>query len=108
MKAHIVGGGFGGLAAAAYLIRNTGVSGQDITIYEADERMGGGLFLGPAPSLMRNSDVHSTCLMPSLPQATRLFPSKKNSLPLTPATRSTTERASSIATATSCMARVSG
>jgi len=46
MKAHIVGGGFGGLAAAAYLIRNAGVSGQDITIYDADERMGGGLFLG--------------------------------------------------------------
>jgi oleate hydratase len=46
MRAHIVGGGFGGLAAAAYLIRNAGVSGQDITIYEADERMGGGLFLG--------------------------------------------------------------
>jgi oleate hydratase len=46
MQAHIVGGGFGGLAAAAYLIRNAGVSGQDITIYEADERMGGGLFLG--------------------------------------------------------------
>src|SRR5215471_17949884 len=46
MKAHIVGGGFGGLAAAAYLIRNTGFPGQDITIYEAEERMGGGLFLG--------------------------------------------------------------
>jgi oleate hydratase len=46
MKAHIVGGGFGGLAAAAYLIRNAGVSGQDITIYEADERMGGGFSLG--------------------------------------------------------------
>jgi oleate hydratase len=46
MKAHIVGGGFGGLAAAAYLIRNAGVPGQDITVYEADERMGGGLFLG--------------------------------------------------------------
>jgi oleate hydratase len=45
MKAHIVGGGFGGLAAAGYLIRNARVSGQDITIYEADERMGGGLFL---------------------------------------------------------------
>ena len=45
MQAHIVGGGFGGLAAAAYLIRNAGVSGQDITIYEADERMGGRLFL---------------------------------------------------------------
>src|SRR5215813_2125012 len=46
MKAHIVGGGFGGLAAAAYLIRNAGLSGQDITIYEANERRGGGLFLG--------------------------------------------------------------
>jgi oleate hydratase len=46
MKAHIVGGGFGGLAAAGYLIRHAGVSGQDITIYEADERMGGGFFLG--------------------------------------------------------------
>jgi oleate hydratase len=45
MKAHIVGGGFGGLAAAGYLIRNAGVPGQDITIYEADERMGGGVFL---------------------------------------------------------------
>ena len=46
MKAHIVGGGFGGLAAAALLIRNAGVSGEDITIYEADERIGGGFFLG--------------------------------------------------------------
>src|SRR5690349_19610174 len=35
MKAHIIGGGFGGLAAAALLIRNAGVSGADITIYEA-------------------------------------------------------------------------
>ena len=33
MKAHIVGGGFGGLAAAALLIRNANVSGPDITIY---------------------------------------------------------------------------
>src|SRR5258706_9068260 len=46
MKAHIVGGGFGGLAAAGYLIRNAGVSGSDITIYEADGRIGGGFFLG--------------------------------------------------------------
>jgi len=46
MRAHIVGGGFGGLAAAALLIRNAGVSGEDITIYEANERMGGGFFLG--------------------------------------------------------------
>jgi oleate hydratase len=46
MRAHVVGGGFGGLAAAALLIRNAGVSGTDITIYEADERLGGGFFLG--------------------------------------------------------------
>ena len=46
MKAHIIGGGFGGLAAAAHLIRNAEVSGQDITIYEADERMGGSFSLG--------------------------------------------------------------
>jgi oleate hydratase len=46
MKAHIVGGGFGGLAAAAYLIRNADVSGQDITVYEADDRMGGSFSLG--------------------------------------------------------------
>ncbi len=45
MKAHIVGGGFGGLAAAALLIRNAAVPGQDITIYEANDRMGGGFFL---------------------------------------------------------------
>jgi oleate hydratase len=46
MKAHIVGGGFGGLAAAALLMRNAGVSGADITIYEAEELLGGGFFLG--------------------------------------------------------------
>ncbi len=46
MKAHIVGGGFGGLAAAALLIRNAEVSGTDITIYEADDLIGGGFFLG--------------------------------------------------------------
>lgn len=46
MRAHIVGGGFGGLSAAGYLIRNAGMSGRDITIYEADARMGGGFFLG--------------------------------------------------------------
>jgi len=45
MKAHIVGGGFGGLAAAALLIRNTDMPGADITIYEADDVLGGGFFL---------------------------------------------------------------
>jgi len=46
MRAHIIGGGFGGLAAAGLLIRNAEVSGEDITIYEADEQVGGGFFLG--------------------------------------------------------------
>jgi oleate hydratase len=49
MKAHIVGGGFGGLAAAALLIRNAHASGHDITIYEADKELGGGLFLDGSP-----------------------------------------------------------
>ncbi len=49
MKAHVVGGGFGGLAAAAYLIRNAEVPGERITIYEAGDRMGGGFFLGGGP-----------------------------------------------------------
>ena len=40
MKAHIVGGGFGGLAAAALLIRNAELPAQDITIYEADKELG--------------------------------------------------------------------
>ena len=45
MKAHIVGGGFAGLAAAALLIRNANVPGPDITIYEAEDELGGGFFL---------------------------------------------------------------
>jgi len=49
MKAHIVGGGFGGLAAAAYLIRNADVPGRDITLYEADDCWGGGFFLSGGP-----------------------------------------------------------
>ena len=45
MIAHIVGGGFGGLAAAAYLVRDAGMFGQDITVYEADDRLGGAFSL---------------------------------------------------------------
>ena len=51
MKAHIVGGGFGGLAAAALLICNAQAPGQDITIYEADKQLGGGLFLEGSPQM---------------------------------------------------------
>lgn len=50
MKAHIVGGGFGGLAAAALLIRNAEALGQDITIYEANQQLGGGFFLDGNPA----------------------------------------------------------
>ena len=54
MKAHIVGGGFGGLATAALLIRNADVPGADITIYEADDVLGGGFFLlHPRPRFNR-------------------------------------------------------
>ena len=49
MKAYIVGGGFGGLAAAFFLIRNAGMPGENITIYEADRQVGGGLFLTGGP-----------------------------------------------------------
>ena len=51
MKAHIVGGGFGGLAAAAHFVRDAGMSGEDITIYEAGGRLGGAFSLaGDAPT----------------------------------------------------------
>ena len=54
MKAHIVGGGFGGLAAAICLIRNAGVSGRDITVYEAARRFGGGFFLSGSAEIGYN------------------------------------------------------
>jgi oleate hydratase len=78
MKAHIVGGGFGGLAAAVYLVRDTGVSGQDITIYEAGDRLGGAFELAgnaatgyilPSGALL---DAHFRCafdLLASIPSA---------------------------------------
>ena len=109
MKAHIVGGGFGGLAAAAYLIRNAGVPGQDITIYEADERMGGGFFLGGSAKSGYNLpgsvfDAEFRCTFDLLADdplrnAILRFPSRTNSSPSMRATRSTTGRTSSIATA---------
>ncbi|MFZ5793159.1 MAG: oleate hydratase, partial [Pseudomonadota bacterium] len=33
-KAYLVGGGIGSLAAAAFLIRDGGLKGSDITVYE--------------------------------------------------------------------------
>src|SRR5262249_1343808 len=78
MRAHIIGGGFGGLAAAALLIRNAGVSGADITIYEADELLGGGFFLGGSaesgynlPGSVFDKEFRCTFdLLKSIPSAT--------------------------------------
>lgn len=40
-KAHIVGGGMAGLAAAVFLIDDAGMPGENITIYEKGRDMGG-------------------------------------------------------------------
>ena len=42
-KAHLVGGGIGSLAAAAFMIRDGGLPGGNITIYEALPVLGGSL-----------------------------------------------------------------
>jgi oleate hydratase len=43
LKAYLVGGGIGSLAAAAFMIRDGGVAGQDICIFEVDAVLGGSL-----------------------------------------------------------------
>jgi oleate hydratase len=43
MKAYLVGGGLASLAAAVYLIKEAGVDGNDIYIYEARDQPGGAL-----------------------------------------------------------------
>lgn len=42
-KAYLVGGGIGSLAAAAFMIRDAGLPGENIAIFEAEPRMGGSL-----------------------------------------------------------------
>ena len=42
-KAYLVGGGIGSLAAAAFLIRDGGMPGANITILESGPLMGGSL-----------------------------------------------------------------
>ena len=43
IKTHLVGGGIGSLAAAAFMIRDGHVPGRNITIYEASNILGGSL-----------------------------------------------------------------
>ena len=84
MKAHIVGGGFGGLAAAALLIRNAEVPGADITIYEADEQLGGGFFLaGTAESGYQRAGLRLRQGIPLYVQNARVD-SLRNTIPLFP------------------------
>ena len=43
MKAHLVGSGLASLAAAAYLIKDGGFLGTNISIYEAGSQLGGAM-----------------------------------------------------------------
>ncbi len=43
MKAYFIGGGIGSLAGAAFLVRDGGIDGRDITIYEKQPLSGGSL-----------------------------------------------------------------
>ena len=49
IKAYLVGGGIASLASAAYLIRDGGVAGADIRIFEAGPALGGSLDGAGAP-----------------------------------------------------------
>ena len=42
-KAYLVGGGIGSLSAAAFMIRDGGMEGKNITIYESLPILGGSL-----------------------------------------------------------------
>ena len=43
LKAYLVGGGIGSLAAAAFMIRDGGLAGESICIFEVDAVLGGSL-----------------------------------------------------------------
>ena len=116
MKAHIVGGGFGGLAAAGYLIRHADVPGADITIYEASDTLGGGFFLGGGPAGGYNLpgsvfDSEFRCaneLLKDIPSLVDPAVSVKDEFfDFNATTRSSTGRISSTATAPSFMGRAS-
>jgi oleate hydratase len=48
-KAYLIGGGIGSLAAAAFMIRDAGVRGEDISVFESGPLMGGSLDGGGNP-----------------------------------------------------------
>lgn len=49
MKAYFIGGGIGSLAGAAFMVRDAGVAGADITIFEQLPLLGGSLDAAPLP-----------------------------------------------------------
>lgn len=49
-RAYLVGSGIGSLAAAAFMIRDVGMTGSNITIYEAMPTLGGSLDAGGNPA----------------------------------------------------------
>ena len=62
-KAYLIGGGIGSLAAAAFMVRDGGLSGDRITIFEALPVVGGSLDAGGNPEegyLMRGSRMMTT------------------------------------------------
>lgn len=50
MRAYLVGSGIASLAAAAYLIRDGGVLPTNVTIFEADDRLGGAMGISGGPA----------------------------------------------------------
>ena len=66
-KAYIVGGGIAGLAAAAFLVDDAGMPGENITIYEKRQDVGGccgvigtdGAYVCPGE---RELEPHMECL----------------------------------------------
>jgi oleate hydratase len=42
-KCYVVGGGLAALASAAYLVKDGGIPGKDVTVLEENGRMGGSL-----------------------------------------------------------------
>ncbi len=61
-KAHIVGSGIGSLAAAVYLIQDTGIEASDITIYDADLECGGAM---AATSVLENHSGRRAYVLPA-------------------------------------------
>ncbi len=49
-RVHMVGGGIGSLAAAAFMVRDGSVPGGNVTIYEALPVLGGSLDAGGNPA----------------------------------------------------------